>query len=58
VFAVVLLGLNLVLVAGLVVVLDRGRLLSPASARLREEELARKRAVAQRRARLATLSGD
>jgi hypothetical protein len=43
-------ALNIVLVGLLFVVADRGRLISPASARVRAAELARLRAVRQRSA--------
>ncbi|MGH7719185.1 MAG: NADH-quinone oxidoreductase subunit H, partial [Gemmatimonadaceae bacterium] len=43
-------GLNFLLVVALFYMLDRGRIISPASARLQRAELARLRAVALRRA--------
>ena len=50
-------ALNLVLAVVVFVVLDRGRVISPASARLRGEQLARLRAVSARGA-LSTEAGD
>ncbi len=52
-YGLVLLGLNLVLGLFIVVIIDRGRLISPASARVRAAELTRLRAVRLRSA-LAT----
>jgi NADH-quinone oxidoreductase subunit H len=54
----ILLALNAVLCVGLFVFLDRGRLISPASRRAREEEIARLRAVARQRSTLAPGMGD
>ncbi len=48
VYGLCLLGLNIVLLGLLLVVIDRGRLISPASARVRAAELARLRAVRER----------
>ena len=54
----ILLALNVVLCVALFVVLDRGRVISPASRRAREEELRRLRAVARQRSTLAPGMGD
>lgn len=48
-FTLALLGMNLVLLFVLFFVLDRGRLVSPASARARSDEIARLRAMARTR---------
>jgi NADH-quinone oxidoreductase subunit H len=48
VYSLCLLALNIVLVGFLFVIVDRGRLISPASARVRSVELARLRAVSDR----------
>jgi NADH-quinone oxidoreductase subunit H len=55
VYGLCLLGLNVVIVLLLVVGVDRGRLISPASARIRAVELTRLRAVQQRSALAARL---
>jgi NADH-quinone oxidoreductase subunit H len=47
-FSLVLLALNVVLVLALFAFLDRGRVISPASARARSEELRRLRAEGRR----------
>jgi NADH-quinone oxidoreductase subunit H len=54
----VLLALNAVLCVALFVFLDRGRVISPASRRAREEEVARLRAIARQRSTLAPGMGD
>ena len=48
-YGLALFGLNIVLMGALFVLFDRGRLLSPASARVRDRELARMRSAALRR---------
>jgi NADH-quinone oxidoreductase subunit H len=48
VYSLCLLALNIALVGLLFVIIDRGRLISPASARVRSAELARLRAVRDR----------
>ena len=58
VHALIMLGVNLVFVVVVVVVLDRGRVISPASRRLSDEELAHLRARATRRSTLLPQSGD
>ena len=57
VFPLVLFALNLVLVVLLFFILDRGRIISPASRRMRESELARLQAMSGRSA-LAPPAGD
>jgi NADH-quinone oxidoreductase subunit H len=53
VFTLVLFGVNVAALAALAFWLDRGRLVSPASSRLKTQELDRLRQVAERRAALA-----
>jgi len=57
-FGLILLAMNVVLVLLLFVVLDRGRVISPASARTRAEELRRLRAARQRSPLAATLTPE
>lgn len=52
-FGLAMFGLNLVLLVFIFVILDRGRIISPASSRLERERLGRVRARAVDRARLA-----
>jgi NADH-quinone oxidoreductase subunit H len=54
----VLFGVNAVLVIGLFVVFDRGRILSPAYGRIDPGELARLRSVTRARTHLTTQAGD
>jgi NADH-quinone oxidoreductase subunit H len=56
--ALILLALNAVLCVLLFVVLDRGRVISPATSRTRDEELVRLRAIARQRSTLAPGMGD
>ena len=57
IFGAILIALNVLLVVGLFGVLDRGRLLSPSSARARAEEVERLRRI-RMRSTLASLEGD
>jgi hypothetical protein len=50
VYDLCLLAVNIVILVLLFVIIDRGRLISPASARIRDAELGRLRAVEQRAA--------
>ena len=56
-FGLIMLGINIVLVFLVFVLLDRGRLISPASARVRDEGIARLRARSAR-STLVSESGD
>jgi NADH-quinone oxidoreductase subunit H len=56
-YGLALFAMNLVLLALIFVVLDRGRIISPASTRVRQAELARLRAVS-RRSTLTAEAGD
>jgi len=58
VYGLALFALNLVLVIGLFVFFDRGRLVSPAYGRLPAEELARLRALSTARLRSVSEAGD
>ena len=58
VHALILFGVNLVFLVAMLVLLDRGRVISPASRRLSDEELARLRARASGRTTLLPQSGD
>jgi NADH-quinone oxidoreductase subunit H len=59
VYSLALLALNIVVLILLFVVLDRGRLVSPAYGRISDEELARLRALSAARLRTATeTAGD
>jgi hypothetical protein len=58
-FGLAMFALNVLLVILVFVILDRGRLISPSSARARAEEVVRLRAASARRDRaLATEAGD
>ena len=57
IFGLILFALNILLCIGIFGFLDRGRLLSPSSARLRAEEVKRLRAV-RMRSTLASVEGD
>jgi NADH-quinone oxidoreductase subunit H len=56
VYALVLFGVNALFMGVLLFVLDRGRIVSPASGRVSDRELARMRALTASRARLTTRS--
>ena len=58
VHALIMLGVNLVFVVAVFVVFDRGRVISPASRRLSDEELTRLRARATSRSTLLPQAGD
>ncbi|HEY2848491.1 MAG TPA: complex I subunit 1 family protein, partial [Gemmatimonadaceae bacterium] len=53
VYGAIMFGVNVVLVAALFLILDRGRIVSPAYSRLDREEVARLRAIAGRNSNLA-----
>ena len=57
-YGAILFGLNIVLLILLFVVLDRGRIVSPAYTRAQREEVLRLRAMALQRSPLATEAGD
>jgi NADH-quinone oxidoreductase subunit H len=57
-YGLALFGVNVILLVLLFVVLDRGRIVSPASSRIRAVQLARLRAVAAQRSTLGVDGGD
>ncbi|MEO7963486.1 MAG: NADH-quinone oxidoreductase subunit H, partial [Gemmatimonadaceae bacterium] len=58
VYGLIFFGVNAVILFGLFVVLDRGRLVSPAYGRIHPDELARLRGIAPARGQLSTQAGD
>jgi len=57
-YGLIFLGVNAVILFLLFWVLDRGRLMSPASGRISTDELARLRGIGPARAHLSTQAGD
>jgi hypothetical protein len=57
-YGLIFLGVNVVLLVVLFVILDRGRIVSPAYGRISALELARLRGVSRGRAQLSTETGD
>jgi hypothetical protein len=57
-YGLIFLAVNVVLLVVLFVIMDRGRIVSPASGRIPAGDLARLRGVSRTRAQLSTETGD